>query len=92
MASHYLLKDICVENVSLMYELSEAFNALSLRKACILFILEQFDKLSAKPWYAIFGRIFYISILLSSVSIWSKAVWFIFLSLGLDQGDEFIWG
>lgn len=58
MASHDLLKDICVENVSLMYELSEAFNAMSLRKACILFILEQFDKLSAKPWYAIFGRIF----------------------------------
>ena len=53
MPSHYLLQDICVENVSLMYELSEAFNAMSLRKACILFILEQFDKLSAKPWYAI---------------------------------------
>lgn len=69
MASHDLLKDICVENVSLMYELSEAFNAMSLRKACILFILEQFDKLSAKPWYVIFGRIFYVFILLSSVSI-----------------------
>lgn len=69
MASHDLLKDICVENVSLMYELSEAFNAMSLRKACILFILEQFDKLSAKPWYAIFGLIFYVFILLSSVSI-----------------------
>ena len=69
MASHDLLKDICVENVSLMYELSEAFNAMSLRRACILFILEQFDKLSAKPWYAIFGRIFYVFILLSSVSI-----------------------
>jgi hypothetical protein len=51
MDSRYLLKDICVENVSLMYELSEAFNAMSLRKACILFILEQFDKLSVRPWY-----------------------------------------
>lgn len=53
MDSHYLLKDICVENVSLMYDLSEDFNAMSLRQACILFILEQFDKLSLKPWYVI---------------------------------------
>lgn len=47
-----ILKDISVENVSLMFELSEAFNAMSLRHACILFILENFDKLSVKPWYA----------------------------------------
>lgn len=40
-----------MENVSLMFELSEAFNALSLRHACILFILENFDKLSVMPWY-----------------------------------------
>lgn len=44
------LKDISVENVSLMFELSEAFNALSLRNACILFILENVDKLSAMCW------------------------------------------
>jgi hypothetical protein len=44
-------KDISVENVSLMYELSEGFNAMSLRESCILFILEQFDKLCTKPWY-----------------------------------------
>lgn len=63
--SHYLLKDICVENVSLMYELSEAYNAMSLRQACILFILEQFDKLSAKPWYVISIWHLLASILLS---------------------------
>lgn len=42
-----------MENVSLMYELSEGFNARSLMEACILFIFEQFDKLSSKPWYVI---------------------------------------
>ncbi|KAL9394783.1 hypothetical protein Peur_014068 [Populus x canadensis] len=45
-----IAQDISVENVSLMYELSEGFNAMSLREACILFILEQFDKLCTKPW------------------------------------------
>jgi len=44
-------QDILLENVPSMYELSEAFNALSLRHACILFILEHFDKLSARPGY-----------------------------------------
>ncbi|KAF5455049.1 hypothetical protein F2P56_024664, partial [Juglans regia] len=52
LCEYAIAQDICVENVSLMYELSEAFNAMSLRQACILFILEQFDKLSAKPWYS----------------------------------------
>lgn len=43
-----------MENVSLMYELSDAFNATSLRHACILFVLEKFDKLTAMPWYVQF--------------------------------------
>lgn len=47
----FLLQDILLENVSNMYELSEAFNAISLRHACILFILKHFDKLSARPGY-----------------------------------------
>lgn len=46
------LKDISVENVSVMFELSEAFNATSLRHTCILFILENYEKLSLKSWYA----------------------------------------
>lgn len=44
------LQDITVENVSPMYELSIAFNATSLRQACIVFILEQFDQLSTRSW------------------------------------------
>jgi len=47
------MKDVSLENVSNMYELSEAFHAVSLRQACILFILEQYDKLSIKPGYAL---------------------------------------
>ncbi|KAH9611487.1 hypothetical protein KSS87_010184 [Heliosperma pusillum] len=46
-----IAQDVSVENVTLMYELSEAFNAMSLRHSCILFILEQFDDISSKPWY-----------------------------------------
>ncbi|XP_057438771.1 ARM REPEAT PROTEIN INTERACTING WITH ABF2-like [Lotus japonicus] len=41
---------ISVENVTIMYGMSEVYNATSLRNSCILFVLEQFDKLSAKPW------------------------------------------
>ncbi|KAK9282320.1 hypothetical protein L1049_005234 [Liquidambar formosana] len=52
LCEYTIAQDISAENVSLMYELSEAFHAMSLREACILFVLEQFDKLSAKPWYS----------------------------------------
>lgn len=47
-------KDISVENVSLMYELSEAYNAATLRESCTLFVLEQFQRLSQKPWFSRF--------------------------------------
>ena len=49
--SFFIFKDISLENVSSMYELSEAFHAISLRHTCILFILEQFSKLSSRPGY-----------------------------------------
>lgn len=42
-----------MENVSSMYELSEAFHAISLRHTCILYIMEHFDKLSTRPGYVI---------------------------------------
>ncbi|KAL5864026.1 hypothetical protein ACOSQ3_001540 [Xanthoceras sorbifolium] len=45
-----IAQDITVENVPLMYELSEAYNAMTLRQSCILFILDQFVKLRSKPW------------------------------------------
>ncbi|KAK4257311.1 hypothetical protein QN277_006914 [Acacia crassicarpa] len=47
-----IAQDISLGNVSQLYELSESMNAMSLRRACILFLLEQFDKLSVKPWYS----------------------------------------
>ncbi|XP_058748626.1 ARM REPEAT PROTEIN INTERACTING WITH ABF2-like isoform X1 [Vicia villosa] len=49
-------KDISVENVSLMYVMSDTYNATTLKYSCILFILEQFDNLSSKPWYCRFIR------------------------------------
>ncbi|KAL7112892.1 hypothetical protein ACP275_04G029500 [Erythranthe tilingii] len=52
LCEYAIAQDISVENVSLMFELSEAFNALSLRHACVLFILKNFDKLSIMPWYS----------------------------------------
>ncbi|XP_027115643.1 ARM REPEAT PROTEIN INTERACTING WITH ABF2 [Coffea eugenioides] len=52
LCEYSIAQDISVENVSLMFELSEAFNAMSLQHACILFILENFDKLSLMPWYS----------------------------------------
>ncbi|XP_061989402.1 ARM REPEAT PROTEIN INTERACTING WITH ABF2-like isoform X1 [Rosa rugosa] len=49
LCEYSIAQDISLENVSNMYELSEAFHAMSLRQTCILFILEQFEKLSARP-------------------------------------------
>uniref|UniRef100_A0A3N7GE89 BTB domain-containing protein n=1 Tax=Populus trichocarpa TaxID=3694 RepID=A0A3N7GE89_POPTR len=49
LCEYTIAQDITLENISSMYELSEAFHAISLRHRCILFILEQFDKLSDKP-------------------------------------------
>ncbi|KAJ7954914.1 ARM repeat protein interacting with ABF2 [Quillaja saponaria] len=49
LCEYTIAQDISLENVSSMYELSEAFNAMSLRHTCMLFILEQFDKLSSRP-------------------------------------------
>lgn len=49
-----------MENVPLMYDLSEAFNAMSLRHACISFILEKYDELSALPWYVAFSSLIFL--------------------------------
>ncbi|XP_059632536.1 ARM REPEAT PROTEIN INTERACTING WITH ABF2 [Cornus florida] len=51
LCEYTIAQDISLENVSSMYELSEAFHAISLRHTCILYILEQFDNLSARPGY-----------------------------------------
>ncbi|CAO2821854.1 unnamed protein product [Amaranthus hypochondriacus] len=52
LCEYTIAQDISLNNVSSMYELSEAFHAVSLRQACILFILEQYDKLSSRPWHS----------------------------------------
>ncbi|KHN30464.1 Arm repeat protein interacting with ABF2 [Glycine soja] len=52
LCEYTIAQDISLENVSSMYELSEAFNAISLRHTCILFILEHYDKLGGKPGHS----------------------------------------
>ncbi|KAH9765147.1 ARM REPEAT PROTEIN INTERACTING WITH ABF2 [Citrus sinensis] len=49
LCEYTIAQDISLENVSSMYELSEAFHAISLRHTCILYIMEHFDKLSTRP-------------------------------------------
>ncbi|GAB4829604.1 hypothetical protein Ancab_019272 [Ancistrocladus abbreviatus] len=49
LCEYTIAQDISEDNLTLMYELSEAYNATSLQHACILFILEQFDRLNSKP-------------------------------------------
>nr|KAJ0186987.1 hypothetical protein LSAT_V11C900457750 [Lactuca sativa] len=51
LCEYTIAQDITLDKVAYMYDLSEAFNAVSLKDACILFILEHFDKLNSKPWY-----------------------------------------
>ncbi|KAK9137279.1 hypothetical protein Sjap_007873 [Stephania japonica] len=46
LCEYAIAQDISLDNVSSMYELSEAFHAMSLRHTCILFVLEQYDKLN----------------------------------------------
>ncbi|MBA0833451.1 hypothetical protein Goarm_005894, partial [Gossypium armourianum] len=50
LCEYAMAQDISVEDVMLMYELAEAFNATTLRETCLLFILEQFERISTKPW------------------------------------------
>ncbi|PWA74148.1 ARM repeat protein interacting with ABF2 [Artemisia annua] len=54
LCEYTMARDIKADNLRLMYDLSETYNAVSLRNACILFVLDQFDKLHSKPWYASF--------------------------------------
>ncbi|CAD5192646.1 unnamed protein product, partial [Musa acuminata subsp. malaccensis] len=43
----FIVQEVCIDNVSSMYELSEAFHAMSLRHTCVMFILEQFEKINS---------------------------------------------
>ncbi|XP_072975795.1 ARM REPEAT PROTEIN INTERACTING WITH ABF2 isoform X2 [Typha angustifolia] len=52
LCEYSIAQDVNLDNISSMYELSEAFHAMSLRHTCILFILEQFDKICMRPGYS----------------------------------------
>ncbi|PWA58123.1 ARM REPEAT PROTEIN INTERACTING WITH ABF2 [Artemisia annua] len=54
LCEYTMAQNIKADNLALMYDLSETSNAVSLRNACILFVLEQFNELHSKPWYASF--------------------------------------
>ncbi|RWR76770.1 arm repeat protein interacting with ABF2 isoform X2 [Cinnamomum micranthum f. kanehirae] len=52
LCEYAIAQDVSLDNVSGMYELSEAFHAMSLRHTCMLFILENFDKLNSRPGFS----------------------------------------
>jgi hypothetical protein len=53
-----VLQDVNLDNVSDMYDLSEAFHAVSLRHTCILYILEHFNKICTRTGYFLSPQIF----------------------------------
>ncbi|XP_065034862.1 ARM REPEAT PROTEIN INTERACTING WITH ABF2-like isoform X2 [Musa acuminata AAA Group] len=52
LCEYAIAQEVCVDNVSSMYELSEAFHAMSLRHNCVIFILEQFEKINTRPGHS----------------------------------------
>ncbi|CAL9176315.1 unnamed protein product [Musa hybrid cultivar] len=52
LCEYAIAQEVCVDNVSSMYELSEAFHAMSLRHNCVMFILEQFEKINTRPGHS----------------------------------------
>ncbi|XP_071738245.1 ARM REPEAT PROTEIN INTERACTING WITH ABF2-like [Rutidosis leptorrhynchoides] len=51
LCEYTIARDIRVDNILVMYDLSEAFNAQSLKNACILFVLEHYLQIELKPWF-----------------------------------------
>ncbi|XP_010527659.1 PREDICTED: ARMADILLO BTB ARABIDOPSIS PROTEIN 1 [Tarenaya hassleriana] len=51
LCEYTIAQDISVDNITLMYELADAYNASTLRQSCMLFVLEHFNKLSTKQWF-----------------------------------------
>ena len=43
------LQDLTVENVANVFDLAEAYHALSLRHTCVLFILKQHEQMCNMP-------------------------------------------
>ncbi|CAG7911372.1 unnamed protein product [Brassica rapa] len=54
LCEYTIAQDICVDNIPLMYDLADTFNASALRRACTLFVLEHYTKLSSETWFPMF--------------------------------------
>ncbi|KAF3791662.1 ARM REPEAT PROTEIN INTERACTING WITH ABF2 [Nymphaea thermarum] len=52
LCEYAIAQDISVENVANIYELAEAFHAISLRHTCILFLLEHHEHMRDRPGHA----------------------------------------
>lgn len=51
LCEHAIAQDLTVENVANVYDLAEAYHALSLRHTCVLFILEQHKQMCSTTGY-----------------------------------------
>lgn len=51
LCEHAIAQDLTVENVANVYDLAEAYHALSLRHTCVLFILEQHKQMCSMTGY-----------------------------------------
>lgn len=63
-----LFQDLTVENVANVYDLAEAYHALSLRHTCVLFILEQHKQMCSTTG-SLIPPLSHVSSLLSSVCV-----------------------
>ncbi|KAF8050925.1 hypothetical protein N665_1854s0008 [Sinapis alba] len=54
LCEYTIAQDICVDNIPIMYDLADTFNASALRRACTLFVLEHYTKLSSEIWFPMF--------------------------------------
>uniref|UniRef100_A0A1J3CY25 ARM repeat protein interacting with ABF2 1 n=1 Tax=Noccaea caerulescens TaxID=107243 RepID=A0A1J3CY25_NOCCA len=50
LCEYTIAQDICVGNIPFMYDLADTYNASALRRACTLFVLEHYTKLSSLRW------------------------------------------
>ncbi|KAJ7571539.1 hypothetical protein O6H91_01G166000 [Diphasiastrum complanatum] len=51
LCEYSIAQDLTVENIASVYDLAEAYHALSLRHTCVVFILEQHEQLCSTPGY-----------------------------------------
>ncbi|CAH2072881.1 unnamed protein product [Thlaspi arvense] len=54
LCEYTIAQDIRVDNIPFMYDLVDTFNASALRRACTLFVLEHYTKLTSEKWFPMF--------------------------------------